>query len=173
MEQEQFVFFWGHERGDYRCFSQWYPCNIYLNDVAFDCAEQAMMFSKARMFQDFEIADQIMKTNNPSRQKRLGRKVKNFDDENWKRVARRIVYVINMAKFTQNPACLDVILQTQGTLVEASPYDKLWGIGLSANEPRALDRNKWLGFNWLGEVLTEVRNNIQQGKLIQTLCLPF
>ncbi len=173
INNEQFTFFWG-QSDNWRCFSQWFSCEFTLNNVSFNCAEQAMMFSKARMFHDYEIADKIMKTNSPADHKKLGRKVKGFDKKSWDQIARRLVYIINLAKFTQNPTCLDVLLQTIGTtLVEASPYDKIWGIGLAADNPAALDRSRWLGENWLGEVLTSIRDNITKGNLVNTVCIPF
>ncbi len=171
---EKFTLFWGHERGNWRCFSQWFPCEFTLNNITFNCAEQAMMYCKAQLFHDDEILEKVMETDNPSRQKRLGRKVKGFNNEKWKQVARRAVYINNLAKFTQNPKCLDVLFQAVGTtIVEASPYDPLWGIKLGPNEPNALIREKWQGHNWLGEVLTALMNNILNGRLVAASSLPF
>ena len=155
MKKEKFTLFWGGE------FSQWYPSVIeYDTGMIFNCAEQAMMWDKATLFNDTEIADQIMDTSNPSKQKALGRKVSRFDKKYWRKYAREIVYKINKHKFIQNPELMQVLLDTEGTtIVEASPFDKIWGIGLGVDHPDATDRTKWLGTNWLGQVLTDLRNN--------------
>ena len=152
---EQFTFFWNGP------FSQWHPSVFELSGRTFTCAEQWMMFSKALLFDDGDIIDKIMETDDPRKQKSLGRIVKNFNSDHWNAVARDIVICGNMAKFTQNDDLKEILIQTKGTtLVEASPYDKIWGIGLKENDPRALNRETWQGTNWLGEALTVVRNSI-------------
>ena len=97
----------------------------------------------------------------PDDQKRYGREVKNFDIPIWQKHAISIVYKANYAKYTQNEDLKKALLATSGTtLVEASPYDKIWGIGLKASDPKAKDRKTWRGSNWLGEILTKVREDI-------------
>jgi len=154
--EEKFTLFWGG------VFSQWYPSVIkYDNGMVFNCAEQAMMWEKAILFGDEKIAKEIMITIYPSGQKALGRKVSGFDKKRWEKMAREIVYKINEYKFKQNLKLMKVLLDTIGTtIVEASLYDKIWGIGLGKNNPDALDRTKWKGTNWLGQVLTDLRDNI-------------
>ena len=150
------MFFWDG------IYSQWYPSKFKDNTgKVFSCAEQYMMYHKAKMFKDNEIAKKIMSTTSPKEQKALGRKVKNFNEGVWNGVAKQIVYSGNRFKFTQNKRLLDQLLQSAPkTLVEASPYDKIWGIGLAEDDKRAQDRSTWQGKNWLGEVLTNLRNDL-------------
>jgi len=119
-----------------------------------------MMAEKARLFGDNESLAKIMASKSPREQKKLGRKVKNFDPFKWSEVCKEVVRRGNYAKFTQNTELGWKLIESEGTLVEASPYDRIWGIGLGEDDPRAQDRNQWLGANWLGEVLTEVRQQI-------------
>lgn len=152
--EERFTFFW------HGPFSQWYPSKFTVENITFNCAEQYMMGNKAALFDDQHIYTKIMTANNPSDQKRFGRAVRNFDAERWDAVAKKVVYVGNRHKFTDNPDLMKLLLGTAGTtLVEASPYDRIWGIGLAESDPRAKSRSTWLGTNWLGEVLTELRDD--------------
>ena len=74
----------------------------------------------------------------------------------------------NYAKFTQNPDLLKTLIDTIGTtLVEASPYDKVWGIGLAEDDPKALNRETWEGTNWLGEVLTDLRTYLYYDRFVK------
>ncbi len=149
---DDFVLFW---RGP---FSQWYESQFVVEDVTYNCAEQFMMAQKALFFDDSESYEKIMATNSPHKQKAIGRKVKNFDVEKWKTVMEDIVYVASFAKYDQNPDLKKILLDTEDRiLVEASPYDKIWGIGLSQSDPRALDPEQWEGLNLLGKQLTTVR----------------
>lgn len=117
-----------------------------------------MMAEKARLFGDRKREAMIMSAASPADQKRYGRQVVGFDNESWRREAKRIVKEANVAKFSQNPDLRQELMLTVGTtLVEASPEDHIWGIGLHRDDPKALSRNTWRGTNWLGEVLTEVR----------------
>lgn len=142
-------------------FSNWYPCRFVDEDVEYNCTEQHMMRGKALLFGDSGVAAEIMAAAHPREHKALGRKVKNFDDAAWKRERVRIVTAGNRAKFTQNPELLEALLATKGTtLVEASPYDKIWGIGLDAKDPRANDPTQWKGQNLLGQILTELRDEL-------------
>lgn len=120
------------------------------------------MHKKALLFNDQEIAKQIMSKEHPRNQKALGRQVRNFDVDIWNRYARDIVYQGNYAKFQQNPNLLDKLFETKDSiLVEASPVDKIWGIGISMTDERRYDANNWLGTNWLGQVLTKVRDDLK------------
>lgn len=158
MDTERFTFFWG----DKSPFSQWYPCEFFsATNSRFNCAEQYMMLAKAKLFNDEEIAKKIMETDSPKEQKALGHKVKGFDQAKWEEYAQIVVRQGNYYKFTQNPDLWLMLKATEGTtLVEASPYDRLWGIGLAEDDPRAHNRETWLGKNWLGEVLTELRDTL-------------
>jgi ribA/ribD-fused uncharacterized protein len=142
-------------------FSQWYASRFVDDGIEYWWAEQYMMRGKALLFGDDEVAAQILAAPHPREHKALGRKVKNFDDAIWKRERVRIVTAGNRAKFTQNPELLDALLATKGTtLVEASPYDRIWGIGLDAKDPRAQDPAQWQGQNLLGKILTELRDEL-------------
>jgi len=155
---ESFVFFWSGP------FSQWHPSPFVIDGVTYNCAEQWMMAEKARLFGDTTREAMIMAAADPSDQKRFGRMVVGFDNVKWLERARGIVKQGSVAKYVQNDDLCEILLATAGrTLVEASPYDKLWGIGLRKDDPRAMHRSQWLGRNWLGEILTEVRDELQQG----------
>jgi len=149
---EKFTFFWDGP------FSQWYPSRFKIDGYHYTCAEQYMMVEKARLFDDKDAALMIMATSDPKEMKRLGRSVKGFNADKWNSVAKDVVFRASMAKYAQNPDLKVLLLATKGTtLVEASPYDKVWGIGLPRDDPRAEDRSRWQGTNWLGETLTLVR----------------
>jgi ribA/ribD-fused uncharacterized protein len=142
-------------------FSQWYRCTFTASELTFNCAEQYMMHGKAVLFGDADVAAEILAAAHPKQQKALGRKVKNFDDAVWKRERLNIVMAGSRLKYTQNEALKSQLLATAGTeLVEASPYDRIWGIGLSAKDPRAQDPATWRGQNLLGKILTKLRDDL-------------
>jgi len=152
---EKFTFFWGGE------FSQWYPSRFMIDTVIYNCAEQYMMAKKAELFNDSTTWELIMNSTSPREQKALGRGVANFNADLWNANCKRFVKEATVAKFTQNQKLYDVLMRSKGTtLVEASPEDKIWGIGLAEHDPRALDRATWQGTNWLGEIITEVREEL-------------
>jgi len=145
-------------------FSQWFACSFTSDGVTFNCAEQFMMHGKALLFGDLEIAQQILAAAHPKQHKELGRNVKSFNDEIWKTRRLEIVKAGNRAKFIQNEELRALLLATKGTqLVEASPYDRIWGIGLAATDPRAQDPKTWCGQNLLGKILTELRDELSSG----------
>lgn len=156
---KKYTFFWGGP------FSQWAPSEILIDGVKYNCCEQYMMAQKALLFKDIESHDAIMKASHPSDQKALGRKVKNFNKETWEQIAKSVVYRANQAKFTQHKHYYDDLMATGDTLlVEASPEDKIWGIGLAESDPRVHDESQWQGTNWLGEVITDVREDLKNEK---------
>lgn len=158
MSNNKYTFFWGGP------LSQWHPCSFILNDFQFNCAEQYMMFAKAQLFGDVETRNKIMKATHPKEQKQLGRTVKSFKKDEWDAVAKKVVYEGNVAKFGQNPELKKYLLSTAPTLlVEASPYDCIWGIGIGVNDSRRFDESKWRGTNWLGQVLTNLRAEFLSG----------
>src|SRR5687767_10270626 len=127
-------------------FSQWHPATFVVDGNTFTCAEQFMMHGKALLFRDAEIAAQILAAASPKEHKALGRKVRGFDDRLWKQEREVIVAAGSRAKFTQNPAMLRALLDTAPTLlVEASPFDRIWGVGLGADNPRIDDPANWRG----------------------------
>ena len=153
-------------------FSQWYYSPFEIEGTFYNCAEQYMMASKARMFGDFEAEDAIMKcvgpetaqsgfAKHPRNQQKIGRVVKNFNPAAWNAVCRDFVLRGNLAKFTQNDELFEVLKYTAGyRLVEASPVDRIWGVGLAENNPDAFNPDTWRGTNWLGNILTETRELI-------------
>ncbi|MFY7936278.1 MAG: NADAR family protein [Flavobacterium sp.] len=178
--EEQFTYFWITKSP----FSQWHKStfvattclNEGINDLReqkkkhilnnlfpidaqeYSSAEQFMMYHKAMVFLDREIAQKIMQTDDVRKIKELGRQVKNYNEYVWKYFRSKVVYEGNKAKFSQNEELKHVLFTTKGTtLVEAAPNDTIWGIGLSENDPRALKRETWLGKNLLGEILTQIR----------------
>ena len=164
-EIEEFTFFWDGP------FSQWEPAYFEVDDIEYNCAEQFMMAEKARLFDDQETLEMIMDTDVPATQKALGRQVSGFSKSDWeddeetdngRPYCWNVVWRGNMAKFGQNAYLLETLLATEGTtLVEASPEDRIWGIGLAAGDPGCYSRDTWQGLNWLGEILTDVREHLK------------
>lgn len=150
------LLFWGG------IFSQWFRANITIDGITFNCNEQYMMYKKALLFGDYDVAKKVLKISDPKEQKKLGREVKNFNKNTWEAVCKDIVFRANWAKFTQNEDLYtDLMSYDENVIfVEASPKDKIWGIGLGENDPRAADKSQWLGTNWLGEAITNVRDSL-------------
>jgi len=150
-----FHFFWGGQ------LSNWHLCHFRVADVWYNSVEQQVMARKALLFDDFDRFDRIMETAAPSEQKKIGRRVKNFDKNKWNRFSREIVYEGCYAKFSQSKELGKYLISTGNKiLVEASPYDCIWGIGLNMNDPKAMDPDQWRGKNWLGETLMRVRQSV-------------
>jgi len=153
----KYTFFWGGP------FSQWETTPFIVDGAEYNSCEQFMMAHKALLFGDEYAHKQIMESKSPMKQKALGRAVKGFDKNRWEAVCKTIVYRCNHAKFTQNQELYDYMMSTVGTeIVEASPEDKIWGIGLHESDPRVHDKAQWQGTNWLGEVLMMVRLDLMQ-----------
>ena len=119
-----------------------------------------MMAMKAKTFGDDYAYALIMDSNDPKDQKAAGRKVRNFNPTIWNAVAKQHVINANIAKFS-GPLKQQLLDTGDKEIVEASPYDKIWGIGLSERDPRRFDKNQWLGTNWLGECLMAVREALR------------
>ena len=160
----ELLLFYGHKVTDpvtETCLSQWYPCQFEVDSVKYTSAEQYMMAEKARLFGDEKIRAEILRTSDSRKCKALGRKVKNFDKAVWDKRKEDIVRNGNFEKFMQNSALRSFLLSTRDkVLVEASPTDRVWGIGLGKNNPDALDPKKWRGQNLLGFILMAVRNEM-------------
>lgn len=140
-------------------FTQWSMIPFTIEDQTFNCAEQWMMFCKAKLFNDLDCLSLIMEAKHPREQKELGRKVKGFNKEKWNEVARDFVYQGNLIKFKQNHEAREALFATKDTLlVEVNPKDEIWGIALTYSQ--AISGKPWQGTNWLGEVLTKVRNDL-------------
>ena len=153
----QYTFFWQNRTP----FSNWYPSIFTHNGIKFSRGEQYMMYRKAILFGDTNIAHAILLTGNPKEQKDLGRMVANYDDDTW--AAQRVDIMVEglYEKFNQNPKLREALLSTGDTiLVEASPVDKIWGIGLAEDHPDATNPDKWRGQNLLGITLMRVRDKL-------------
>ncbi len=121
-----------------------------------------MMASKAALMKDWGARDLILSTSDPKKQKALGRAVKNYDEKLWNERKFPIVYLANFYKFTQHENLKRLLLSTGNTLlVEASPFDTIWGIGLNETDAKNTDPALWPGKNYLGKVLTLVREDIK------------
>lgn len=155
-QTDKYTFFW---KGP---FSQWHIESFEERGVRYNCAEQYMMAQKALLFRDFESYDKIMESTWQKEMQDLGRGVKNYVQDVWDENKYRIVFKGNFLKFTQNIELENLLLETGNTiLVEASPVDKVWGIGMTEDDPDCLDFNKWKGLNMLGFAITEVKKGIQ------------
>ena len=161
----KYVFFWGHKKFNEitnTCLSQWYECKFTVDGVEYHTAEQYMMAQKAVLFGDKEVLQKIMSADNPAVYKSLGRQIRNFDENIWNEHKFQIVVNGNTAKFSQNPELLDFLLKTgDRILVEASPYDRIWGIGLAKDTPEIENPFKWKGENLLGFALMEARERLK------------
>jgi len=152
-----FTFFWTTSSP----FSQWHTAKFQEGTTVFSNAEQYMMYHKAKLFGDTEIMEKILKATDPKTIKNLGRKVKNFNETMWQRNRKTIVLNGNYLKFSQNPHLRQALIDTAPTrMVEASPYDKIWGIGMRASDPRCQNPNQWQGLNLLGLILDETRERL-------------
>jgi hypothetical protein len=150
------VYFWHGE------FSNWHKCQFRYKKLNFYNTEQAFMWEKAVCFGDMEAAALIMKTPDPAEAKRIGRTVKNFQDEKWAIVSFSVMAAVNFEKYNQHPYLRSKLFATGNkTLVEASPVDKIWGVGLHWKDDQILDENNWKGMNLLGRALMYVREQLK------------
>lgn len=166
-ERLKYIFFWGHQPQKdgsigKTCMSQWWEGTPFeVDGIRYETAEHWMMAEKARLFNDEEILKEILKTKSPAKAKKLGRQVRNFDAGIWSKNCFEIVTKGNFHKFSQNED-LKTYLQNTGNriLVEASPYDAIWGIGAKQTSPNVENPNTWRGTNLLGFALMEARDLI-------------
>ncbi len=162
----KYLFFWGHTPPadgsvNQSCLSQWWMSDFIVAGERYSCTEQFMMAEKARLFGDEEMLAEIMKAKHPKEMKAYGRAVRGFDKQVWDSQCYEIVKRGNMAKFSQNEALGDYLSTTKNRiLVEASPRDRIWGIGMGKANPEAENPMKWRGKNLLGFALTEVRDQL-------------
>jgi ribA/ribD-fused uncharacterized protein len=156
-ESKKVIGFWHKEH----FMSQWHPVKFTENNITFSNCEQYMMYHKALLFKDNEVAEKILKTTDPAKMKKYGREVKNFDEDIWKENRSRIVTQCNYLKFSQNKDLAAKLLETgDAVLAEASPYDKIWGIGMTSDNKDMQDSSKWKGLNLLGYALMDVRKQL-------------
>ena len=161
------IYFWGHTPNPKKmtaaCLSQWYECHFEVEGVQYHTTEQYMMASKARLFCDEEVFQEIMTAGSPYDYKKLGRKIRGFDQVTWDAKKYEIVVEGNKAKFGQNPDLKEFLLSTEDALLaEASPYDKIWGIGLDREQAMNGSVELWQGENLLGCALMEVRDWLKE-----------
>lgn len=165
--QPRWLKFWGHRARrpgqiDASVLSQWWPAAFNVDGERFATAEHFMMAAKARLFGDSATRARILQAKSPGAAKALGREVMNFDEERWVQARFEIVVQANLAKFGQHQALKAFLLETgDKILVEASPVDRIWGIGLAKDDPRAEDPRQWLGLNLLGFALMVVRERLK------------
>ena len=156
VQEDVLLFF--REKGQYGCFSQWYESPFTAEGIRYVTAEQYMMAKKALLFGDFTIYSDIMGETSPRKCKDLGRQVRHFKPTLWEACKMEIVYNGNYAKFSQNSELRKILLATgDAILAEASPTDRIWGIGMSALDPKAKFTRCWNGQNLLGKTLMRVR----------------
>jgi len=159
----RYLCFWGHRAKPggavgKHVLSQWWPCDLVIDDVHYASAEHYMMAEKARLFRDDNALERILTASSPSDAKTAGREVTNFVASTWDSRCFDIVVRGNVAKFSQSEALREYLLGTgDQVLVEASPVDRVWGIGLAADDPRAQIPSRWRGQNLLGFALMRVR----------------
>lgn len=162
----KYICFWGHTPKnnsivDKSCLSQWFPAPFEVDGQLYKNTEQYMMAQKAKLFDDHEAFSNILLTGNPKKIKALGRLVKNYQDDTWLQHRFDIVVQANLAKFSQNEKLQQFLLTTKDKiLVEASPLDKIWGIGLAEQDQAAEQPLMWKGLNLLGFALMEVRKQL-------------
>lgn len=168
-EKVKYLRFWGHRpRPDgtisASCLSQWWPSPFTVDGVTYASAEHWMMAGKARLFGDAEAQARAVAARSPAEAKKTGRLVRGFDEAVWERERYGLVVTGSLHKFGQDPALREFLLCTgERVLVEASPMDRIWGIGLAADDPRAQDPAAWLGLNLLGFALMDARKGLREG----------
>jgi ribA/ribD-fused uncharacterized protein len=163
----KYLHFWGHSEPPQSevgkaCLSQWYPSPITVDGLRFPTAEHYMMFRKAQLFNDDDTGSRILTASGPAAVKALGRGVRGFQEPIWRQNRVAIVVEGNYAKFSQSGPLRDFLLGTiDRVIVEASPVDKIWGIGLAADDPHADNPLEWRGLNLLGFALMDVRERLR------------
>ena len=163
----KYLHFWGHQpepdgtagRGG---LSQWFEAPFVVDGVRYRTAEHWMMAAKARLFGDQEAERAAIDAANPALAKAAGRTVRDFDDAVWDRERFEIVVRGNTHKFAAHPDMGQFLLRTGSrVLVEASPRDRIWGIGMGAKNENAENPAAWRGLNLLGFALMEARERLR------------
>ncbi|MBF9142195.1 NADAR family protein [Hymenobacter properus] len=163
----KYLFFWGHQPSKdgiitKSCLSQWWVADFTVDNITYRSTEHWMMAEKARLFNDEAALARILAAKSPAEAKKLGREIMAFVPEVWEAHKYEIVKTGNLHKFSQNRELLKFLLSTNDrVLVEASPVDTIWGIGLAADSPDAENPARWQGPNLLGFALMEVRDQLR------------
>ncbi|EAC4530264.1 NADAR family protein [Listeria monocytogenes] len=166
-EKLKYIFFWGHQPAEdgkisKSCFSQWWICSFKVDGVEYNCAEQFMMAEKAKLFNDMEMREKILAAKHPKQAKDFGRLIRGFQEDIWLKNRFNIVMRANQAKFSQNEELKKFLMQTKNRiLVEASPVDKIWGIGMATDNKNVENPLYWKGLNLLGFALMAVRDELE------------
>lgn len=159
-----FLFFWGHQpRPDGTigpsCLSQWWPASFSVDGIAYPTAEHWMMAAKARLFGDDQALAAVLGAASPKDAKAVGRAVRGYREQDWAAARFGLVVAGSLAKFRQNPDLADFLRGTgRSVLAEASPRDRIWGIGMGAGNPDAGRPSRWRGSNLLGFALMNARD---------------
>lgn len=167
-EPLKYVFFWGHtpkhgETVDKACFSQWYESPFTVEGITYPGTEHWMMAHKALLFNDHEVYEKIIRTSKAAEAKKLGRQIRGFEEPIWNEHRFEIVKQGNIHKFGQHPALGEFLLNTgHRVLVEASPVDAIWGIGLPQDTPQIENPHTWRGLNLLGFALMATRDALRE-----------
>lgn len=162
------LFFWGHQPNkdgsiSKTCFSQWWLSSFKVDGIEYKTAEHWMMAKKAMLFNDILNFEKIIKANSPAEAKKLGREVINYVDSVWLENRFEIVREGNFHKFSQNKDLQTFLINTkERILVEASPVDPIWGIGMAVEHKDINNHEKWKGLNLLGFALMEVRDELRE-----------
>ena len=159
-ETDEYYFFWKHQ------FGHWTKREMLDPDgITYNCCEQYMMYKKAKLFRDSDIAEKILAEPEPSNQQKLGREVSGYNSEIWNENKFGIVWYGNYLKFSQHSDLAERLISTGNkVLAEASPYDLVWGVGYAAESDEILDSENWRGENLLGKVLMSVRSALLLSK---------
>ena len=147
----------------YGFLSNWYLSDFTVDGIKFSSMEQYMMYQKAVMFKDKDIASQILKTDDVARIKDFGRQVSNYNDTVWNGMRQIVIYKGLLEKFRQNEKLKKALLDTgDDILAECAVSDKIWGIGLSMKDSNRNDIKSWKGQNLLGFALMLVRSELRK-----------
>ncbi|KIX20628.1 hypothetical protein SY27_12050 [Flavobacterium sp. 316] len=164
----KFLFFWGHQPSKdgtitKTCFSQWWKSSFTVEGIEYKTAEHWMMAKKAELFGDNGVLEKILLCKSPAEAKKLGREVRNYDNETWLANRFQIVKEGNFYKFSQDQDLKQFLLSTnERVIVEASPVDPIWGIGMASDDKDCNNPEKWKGLNLLGFALMEVRDELRK-----------
>jgi len=173
-EKIKFLFFWGHQPAKdgsitSSCLSQWWPSHFSEENITYKTAEHYMMAGKAKLFNDTDAFEKIIACHKPGEAKKLGRTVKGFDENVWLKHRYQIVLKASLLKFSQNPELKTFLINTSNrVIVEASPLDKIWGIGMACENKDIEDPHRWKGLNLLGFALMGTRDILRSGNYKET-----
>lgn len=163
----EFVFFYG------TCLSNWYPASFTIDGIKYYNSEQWMMAEKARTFGDTAMLEKILQESDPKKVKAMGRDVANYNEEVWAECRYEKVLRGVLEKFRQNKKEKKYLLDTgDAIIVEASPYDSIWGIKRGEHEHGLTNVDTWKGLNLLGFVLMDARDIIEKETRIQECIIP-